>query len=139
MLKDMSTGSWAEYLVKVPADGTYDLYLRLACKAGSKIDIYEDDRKITTLQPTATATSDFDHWQTQSFPLSLTAGRHRLKLYSTARLFYYEWLSVGAPTEDLDQCSNHKYETINHKYIKNGQFFIRTANADYNVLGQKIQ
>lgn len=139
MLKDMSTGSWAEYLVDVPADGTYDLYLRLACKAGSKIDIYEDDRKITTLQPTATATSDFDHWQTQSFPLSLTAGRHRLKLYSAARLFYYEWLSVGAPTEDLDQCSNHKYETINHKYIKNGQLFIRTANADYNVLGQKIQ
>lgn len=134
MLKDMSTGSWAEYLVDVPATGQYDLCMHIACKSGSKIEVYEDDVLVATLQPTATSSEDFDHWQTQSFPVNLTAGQHRIKLLSKARLYYYEWLSIGQPTA----IENHKSDIINHKSIINGQLVITTPMGTYNTIGTKI-
>jgi hypothetical protein len=136
MLKDMSTGSWAEYLVEIPADGTYDVFMRIACKNNSKIDVYEDDVKITTIQPKATSTTDFDHWETQSFPVHFTAGKHRIKFYSNGRLYYNEWLSIGQPSQDI-QSPNTTTKAI--KTIENGQLLIHTNGATYNAMGQKIQ
>ena len=136
MLKDMSTGSWAEYLVEIPADGTYDVFMRIACKNNSKIDVYEDDVKITTIQPKATSTTDFDHWETQSFPVHFTAGKHRIKFYSNGRLYYNEWLSIGQPSQDI-QSPNTTTRAI--KTIENGQLLIHTNGATYNAMGQKIQ
>lgn len=135
MLKDMSTGSWAEYLIDVPQTAQYDLCLRIACKNGSQIDIFQDDVLLTSIQPTATATDDFDHWQTQSFPVNLTAGQHRLKLYSKARLFYYEWLSIGQTTA-VDQIVNP--QSCNQKSIIDGRLIITTPMGTYNATGTKI-
>ena len=112
-------------------------FCRIACKSGSKIDIYEDDVKLTTIQPTATASADFDHWQTQSFPLSLTAGKHRLKLYSAARLFYYEWLSVGAP-QGIDQLPLQGDGGSASKLLRSGQLIIRSNGQEYNAQGALI-
>lgn len=137
MLQDMSTGSWAEYQVEIPAAGSYDVNLRIACKSGSKIEIYEDDVLLTTLQPTATSADNFETWRTQSFPVQFTAGKHRIKLYSTARLFYYEWLSIGNVPEGIDQIEpNHQNA---HKYLNDGQMYIQTPAGVYTPLGAKIQ
>lgn len=137
MLKDMSTGSWAEYQIDVPTSGTYDLYMRLCCKTSTKIDVYEDDVKLTTLQPQATCTTDFDTWGTQSFPIQLTAGKHRLKLYSNGRLYYNEWLSVGQPTgvENVDANANANA----NKIIIDGQLLIQAGGRMYNAMGQLVK
>ncbi len=134
MLKDMANGSWAEYQVEVPTTGSYDLYLRLVCKAATKIDVYEDDVLLTTLQPTATCTTDFDTWGTQSFPVQLTAGKHRLKLQSTGRMYYNEWLSIGQPTgvENVDANANA------NKIIIDGQLLIHAGGRTYNAMGQQL-
>ena len=134
MLKDMSTGSWAEYLVEVPKSDTYKVFMHLACKSGSKIDVYEDDQLVTTLQPTATSTTDFDTWGTQQFDVPLTAGKHRLKFYSNARLYYYEWLSIGEPTA-VEQTAA---QTLPAKCIENGQLLIHTNGRTYNAFGQAV-
>ena len=134
MLKDMSTGSWAEYLVDIPSTGQYDLCMHIACKSGSKIEVYEDDVLVETIQPTATSSEDFDHWQTQSFPVNFTAGKHRIKLLSKARLYYYEWLSIGQPTA----IENHQSPITNHKSIIDNQLVITTPTGTYNAFGTKI-
>jgi len=134
MLKDMSTGSWAEYLVDIPSAGQYELYMHLACKSGSKIEVYEDDVLVATIQPTATSSEDFDHWQTQSFPVNFTAGKHRIKLLSKARLYYYEWLSIGQPAA----IENHQSPITNHKSIIDNQLVITTPTGTYNAFGTKI-
>lgn len=135
MLRDMSNGSWAEYQVEVPTAGSYDLYLRLVCKSATKIDVYEDDVLLTTLQPTATCTTDFDTWGTQSFPVQLTAGKHRLKLQSTGRMYYNEWLSIGQPTgvENVDANANAD------KMIIDGQLLIHAGGRTYNAMGQQLR
>ena len=133
-LKDMSTGSWAEYLVEVPKSDTYKVFMHLACKSGSMIDVYEDDQLVTTLQPTATSTTDFDTWGTQQFDVPLTAGKHRLKFYSNARLYYYEWLSIGEPTA-VEQTAA---QTLPAKCIENGQLLIHTNGRTYNAFGQAV-
>ena len=134
MLKDMSTGSWAEYLVEVPKSDTYKVFMHLACKSGSKIDVYEDDQLVTTLQPTATSTTDFDTWGTQQFDVPLTAGKHRLKFYSNARLYYYEWLSIGETTA-VEQTAA---QTLPAKCIENGQLLIHANGRTYNAFGQAV-
>lgn len=136
MLRDMSTGSWAEYKVEVPTAGSYDLYLRLVCKSATKIDVYEDDVLLTTLQPTATCTTEFDTWGTQSFPVQLTAGKHRLKLQSAGRMYYNEWLSIGQPTgvENVDANENANAD----KVIIDGQLLIHAGGRTYNAMGQQL-
>lgn len=136
MLKDMSTGSWAEYLVDIPRSGSYSLNLHLACKSGSKIEVYEDDALVTTITPQATASTDFDHWAEQSFPVTLTAGHHRLRLLSKARLYYYDRLRLDYP-DAIDSAESAKSGGA-EKSLRDGQLLISTPSGTYNSLGQRI-
>lgn len=139
MLRDMSTGSFAEYLVEIPSAGSYDVFLRLCCKAGSKIEVYEDDVLLTTLLPEATCATDFDKWATQSFPVSFTAGKHRVKLRSNGRLYYNEWLSIGQPTGVENVNDNDNDNANANKVIIDGQLLIQAGGRMYNAMGQQLR
>jgi len=137
MLRDMSNGAWAEYLVNIPKTDTYELGMQLVCKTNTKIEIYEDDVLAATLQPEATTGSEFDTWGERTFSVPLTQGQHRLKIKSVGRMFYLESFHIGAVPSAIPYVESE--DTSVHKYIQNGELYILSNGVRYNAQGQVIK
>jgi len=137
MLRDISNGSWAEYLVDIPTTAKYDLSLQLVCKTNTKIEIYEDDVLVATLQPTATTGSEFDTWGVFTSSVPLTQGQHRLKIKSAGRMFYLESFNIGAAPVAIPTVEST--DSNIQKYIQNGELYILSNGVRYNAQGQIIK
>lgn len=137
MLRDLSTGAWAEYLVDIPQTDTYDIILQLCCKSNTKIEIYQDDELKATLQPDATTGSEFDTWGERMVSVLLTKGQHRLKIRSAGRMFYLESLHIGAVPSAIPVVQGTSHSA--HKYLHNGRLTIMHNGHCYNAQGQIIQ
>lgn len=145
VVSSFDLGAKLEYQVEVPADGIYNLEIRMSGRKFlqlPKIGIYVDGSSSAAVQQEMKdtgATSSDDRWDTQTIAVPLSAGRHTLQLrslQSTECKFNWLRLTAGTGIENVQADTNNneaiydllgrKVEKITHGvYIKKGKKYLR--------------
>jgi len=95
----IDAGDWLEYNIDVPNAGEYTLYCRISANAGTSLEIQENSQTLQTMQ--IPSTGGWQNWKTFQFNLSLTAGKHKLSVYTGKGMFNLNWIEInyaGQPT-----------------------------------------
>ncbi|MDR1592526.1 MAG: carbohydrate-binding protein [Prevotellaceae bacterium] len=95
-ISDFKTGQWLEYQIELTAKATYLLQIRHANYYDVTLALSVDGTTVNELQ--LPKTGDFAVWNTSSFPVVLTEGKHVLRLLSKKGTLSMNWLLVTKST-----------------------------------------
>lgn len=154
IVQDISNGSWVEYQVELPEAGNYYLQLRLACKTNAKIQVLSNGQQIAEYLPTPTAQDDFAHWQTQTVPVQLPAGKQTIRVKSAGRMFYLNHLKISRePYSALPDINADRQVATYYLYAVDGRllyggkdcpeytdglYILQTVYTDGSIITKKI-
>ncbi|MBL7968624.1 MAG: carbohydrate-binding protein [Prolixibacteraceae bacterium] len=91
----IDAGDWLEYNIDVPANGNYTFYFRISANATTNFDLKVDDVLRENVQ--VATTGGWQNWKTLQTTLSLSAGRHKVRIYTSKGMFNLNWLEIGNP------------------------------------------
>jgi hypothetical protein len=95
----IDANDWIEYNIDVPTSGEYTVSFRISANASTNLELRENNTTIQTLQ--VSATGGWQSWKTLQTNISLTTGRHKLRIFTNKGMFNLNWLeltSSGQPT-----------------------------------------
>lgn len=99
-------GEWLEYTIDVAKDGDYNLFAAVASDGGSSFSISVDDKLVVenVEVPKANKTEgdeqNFDDYSKAQAKLSLTAGKHILRITATGDWFDIDYFNVTQGEDD---------------------------------------
>jgi len=88
----IDASDWMEYNILVPETKDYTVYFRIASTASTNLEIRENNVKLAGLQ--IPNSNGWQNWKTLSTTLSLTAGKHKLRIYTGRGAFNFNWLEI---------------------------------------------
>ncbi|MGE5394369.1 MAG: glycosyl hydrolase [Candidatus Saccharibacteria bacterium] len=83
---------WMEYNVQVPETKDYTVYFRLASNGSTNLELRENNVKLQALQ--IPSSGGWQNWKTLKTNLALTAGKHKLRVYTNRGLFNMNWMEI---------------------------------------------
>lgn len=89
----IDTSDWLDYNIDVPAAGDYYVYLRVASNSNTSLELREGDASLASLS--VPASGGWQSWKTLQTSVSLSAGKHSLRVYSPAGGFNLNWIYVS--------------------------------------------
>jgi hypothetical protein len=95
----IDAGDWLEYNIDVPNTGDYTIYYRISANAGTNLELQENNAILQTLQ--IPSTGGWQNWKTFQLNLTLTSGKHKLRIYTAKGMFNLNWIEInktGQPT-----------------------------------------
>ena len=95
----IDANDWLEYNIDVPTSGEYTISFRISANASTNLELRENNTTIQIVH--VAATGGWQSWQTLQTSISLTEGRHKLRIFTTKGMFNLNWLeltSSGQPT-----------------------------------------
>lgn len=103
-ISSFDSNCWAEYLVDVPRDDDYRFTFRLASEEflySPKLRVYVDGVNIA--EKVFAATGSTDTWANFSMPVQLTAGKHRLRIFSArSTSCKFNWFMISSSRGDVN-------------------------------------
>ncbi len=91
----IDAGDWLDYNIEVPSNSDYTFYFRISANAATSFDLKIDDILRETVQ--VATTGGWQNWKTLQTNLSLSAGKHKLRIYTSRGMFNINWLEIGKP------------------------------------------
>lgn len=88
----IDANDWLEYNIDVPASGNYSVSFRISANATTSLELRENNATIQTLQ--VAATGGWQSWETLHTNIPLTAGKHKLRIYTSKGMFNLNWLEL---------------------------------------------
>jgi hypothetical protein len=132
----IDAGDWLEYNIDVPANGDYTFYFRISANATTNFDLKVDDVLRETVQ--VATTGGWQSWKTLQTNLSLPAGKHKVRIYTSKGMFNINWLEIGHPGQPTfsEEIKNSEFRVYPNP-AKNKLFIDReiiTGTAKVQVL-----
>ncbi len=93
----IDANDWLEYNIDVPADEDYNVFLRLSANSATNLAIRENGVTLKTLQ--IPSSGGYQNWKTLKTSVALTAGKHRLQIYTNRGQFNLNWLEITTASE----------------------------------------
>jgi hypothetical protein len=89
----IDAGDWLEYNISVPATSTYTIFFRVSANTSTNFDLKLND---VILQNIAVSSSGgWQSWKTLQTTASLSAGQHKLKVYTSKGQFNLNWIDIS--------------------------------------------
>lgn len=98
----IDTNDWMDYVVNVPAAGTYTVSLRIASQTGASNAIELKNGSANLAVFDVPNTGAWQGWTTVSQNVTLDAGVQTLQLYATAGNWNINWLELKPTTETMN-------------------------------------
>ncbi|HLN72820.1 MAG TPA: glycosyl hydrolase [Prolixibacteraceae bacterium] len=88
----IDANDWMEYNIQVPETKDYNVYFRLASNASTNLELRENNVKLQALQ--IPSSGGWQSWKTLKTTVSLTAGKHKLRVFTNRGQFNMNWLEI---------------------------------------------
>lgn len=100
----IDANDWMEFNIQVPETKDYTFYFRIASTASTSLEIREKGVKLQALQ--IPSSGGWQNWKTLNTTVSLTAGKHVLRVFTSRGSFNFNWLEITNlgqfPTKVID-------------------------------------
>lgn len=121
----IDANDWMEYNIQVPETKDYTVYFRIASNGSTNLELRENNVKLQTLQ--IPSSGGWQNWRTLNTTLPLTAGKHKLRVFTNRGSFNMNWMEItnvgDFPTKSIafDQIEERVYPNpVNDRlYIEN--------------------
>jgi len=100
----IDAGDWLEYNIDVSTTGDYTIYCRISANSSTNLELQENNSTIQTIQ--IPSTGGWQNWKTFQSNLSLTSGKHKLRVFTGKGMFNLNWIEInnaGQPTLIYEQ------------------------------------
>lgn len=98
----IDTDDWLEYKINVPETNIYNLYFRISANNNSSLNLQIDG--LNVLSQDFNSTGGWQNWSTFENNISLTAGKHTIRLKATIAGFNINWIQFEDKlVSNLDQ------------------------------------
>ena len=88
----IDANDWLEYYIDVPSTADYNVFFRISANVATNLAIRENGIALKTVQiPT---TGGWQNWKTIKSTVLLTAGRHKLQIFTGKGQFNLNWLEI---------------------------------------------
>jgi hypothetical protein len=125
-------GDYADYLISIEVEGTYQFDFRLAAQfASGKIGLYlvdENDTETEVLTVSTPITGGWQTWETKSEQASLPAGLHKLRMRILSPGFNANWFEISSFVLDVEESIEHR--TVVYPNPTTGLIRIVTSEFD---------
>lgn len=140
----IDANDWLEYNIDVPTTGDYTVYFRIASNATTTLDLRENNVSLKTLA--IPNSGGWQNWKTLQMTISLTAGQHILKVFTSKGQFNINWLEfthVGQfPTSvsETNMTNERLYPNpvINKLFIESQNNFGTTEVSILDLFGRLL-
>lgn len=88
----IDANDWMEFNIQVPETGDYTAHFRIASTASTSLELRENDVKLQTL--TIPSSGGWQNWKTLSANVHLTAGEHKLRVFTPKGSFNMNWMEI---------------------------------------------
>lgn len=89
----IDAGDWLEYNIEVPETNDYNVFFRISANSATNLELKENNITIQTLQ--IQATGGWQNWKTLKTNINLTAGKHKLRVFTNRGLFNLNWIEIS--------------------------------------------
>ncbi len=139
----IDAGDWLEYNIEVPATADYNVFFRISANSSTSLELRENNTTIQTLQiPTS---GGWQNWKTLKTNINLTAGKHKLRVYTNRGMFNLNWIEISTsdyPTITTETTMTHELVYPNpvkdKLYIENGANRGKTEVSVFDLSGTSI-
>lgn len=88
----VDANDWMEYNILVPETKDYTIYFRVASSGSTNLELREKNVKLQGLP--IPYTGGWQSWKTLKTTLSLSAGKHKLRVFTNRGSFNMNWLEI---------------------------------------------
>lgn len=123
----IDANDWLEYNIDVPTTGDYTVYFRIASNGATTLDLRDNNVTLKTLQ--IPSSGGWQNWKTLHTNVHLTAGKHKLRVFTNKGLFNLNWIElthVGQSPTSVSQVSQANQRVYPNPV--NDQLFIEMQN-----------
>ena len=89
----IDAGDWLEYNINTPISREYYFYFRIASTANTSLEVRENNSPLGTLQ--IPNSGGWQNWKTLMMPLTLSQGKHKLRVYTDVGKFNLNWITIS--------------------------------------------
>jgi hypothetical protein len=93
----IDANDWLEYYIDVQTAGDYNVFFRIAANSATNLTIRENGVTLKTLQ--IPSSGGYQNWKTLKTSVALTAGKHKLQIYTNRGQFNLNWLEITKASE----------------------------------------
>lgn len=88
----IDANDWMEYNIMVPETKDYTVYFRIASNGSTNLELRENNAKLQSLA--IPNSGGWQNWRTLKTTLPLTAGKHKLRVFTNRGLFNMNWMEI---------------------------------------------
>ncbi|HET6556534.1 MAG TPA: glycosyl hydrolase [Prolixibacteraceae bacterium] len=93
----IDANDWMEFNINVPETGDYTAHFRIASTASTSLELRENNEKLQTL--TIPSSGGWQNWRTLKTNVHLTAGEHKLRVFTSRGQFNMNWMEITTAGE----------------------------------------
>jgi len=100
----IDAGDWLEYNITAPVSGDCTAFFRISANANVSLELRENDVILKTLQ--ISSSGGWQNWKTVQTTITLSAGNHKLRLYTSTGLFNLNWIEINPNGQSVGLSDN---------------------------------
>lgn len=137
----IDANDWLEYYIDVPAAGDYNVFFRLSANTSTNLAIRENGILLQTLQ--ISSTGGWQNWKTLKTDVALTAGKHKLQIYTGKGQFNLNWLEITTASQptfvrntELAEFRVYPNPVVDRLIIESDEPFAKTQISIIDLAGR---